>query len=139
MKEILASLTYRPAALFAGHALRLCPRVCLLQSLGFLEAGNPKGEAGRSRLYVLNGGKLAYVHLFRNRLPMMHRSGWNGNEAGPRAAYAWFVWNVAYEGPTELIRISWEAASRGAERRSLHVRERPGGEDGPGSARRGAT
>lgn len=109
-EQIVTNPPYRLAALFAAHALRLCPRVCLLLRLAFLEAGNPKDEAGRARLDVLDGGKLARVHVFRNRLPMMHRAGWDGNKAEPRTAYAWFVWDAAHNGPAELRRISWEAA-----------------------------
>jgi hypothetical protein len=54
------------------------------------------------------------VHVFRNRLPMMHRSG-RGIVAAEKhnssaLAFAWFVWDREHKGPTELRRLSWEAA-----------------------------
>jgi len=109
VEAIVTNPPFKLAALFAAHALRLCPRVCLLLRLAFLEAGVPDSEAGRARLAVLDGGKLARVHVFRNRLPMMHRAGWDGNKVGPRTAYAWFVWDAAHDGPATLHRISWGA------------------------------
>lgn len=109
VEAIVTNPPFKLAARFAQHALGLCPRVYLLLRLAFLEAGTTKDEAGRARLAVLDGGQLARVLVFRNRLPMMHRDGWDGNKAGPRTAYAWFVWEAGHQGPAELTRISWEA------------------------------
>jgi hypothetical protein len=50
------------------------------------------------------------VHVFRKRLPMMHRDGWNGRKANSGMAFAWFIWDRAYTGPTTIDRISWEEA-----------------------------
>ena len=52
------------------------PRVVMLLRLAFLESKRRSG--------ILDGGQLARVHVFRNRLPMMHRAGW----AGPKASSA---------------------------------------------------
>ena len=56
---------------FVAHALDLCPRVIMLARLAFLESRAPHRAFSNSR-------GLARVHVFRNRLPMMHRDGWNG-------------------------------------------------------------
>ena len=76
---IVTNPPFKLAAQFAAHALSLCPRVAMLLRLSFLEAGNEKTKAGRARLFALDSGQLARVHVFRNRLPMMHRDGWAGN------------------------------------------------------------
>lgn len=87
---------------FVSHALTLAPKVIMLLRLAFLEG------IGRGR--ILDGGSLARVHVFRNRLPRMHRDGWTGPQASSSIAFAWFVWDRAHAGPTELHRLSWEAA-----------------------------
>jgi hypothetical protein len=82
----------------------------MLMRLGFLETGNPRSEAGRARLFCLDEKPPARVHVFRNRLPMMHRDGWKGRRASSAMAFAWLVWDRRHRGPTVLSRISWEAA-----------------------------
>jgi hypothetical protein len=72
----------------------------MLLRLAFMES--------ERRAAILDGGKLARVYVFRNRLPMMHRDGWEGNKVSNPTAFAWFEWDRAHDGPTELCRISWE-------------------------------
>ena len=84
---------------FAQHALLLCPRVMLLQQIQFL------GSAKRTP--ILDGGALARVHVFKRRLPMMHRRGWTGRRNSSQVVYAWFVWNRGHTGPTILDRIDY--------------------------------
>jgi hypothetical protein len=95
---------YRFAADFVRHALALCPRAIFLLRLAFLES------VGRSD--ILDGGKLAHVYVFRNRLPMMHRDGWTGPRATSAIPFAWFCWDAAHKGAPELHRISWERECR---------------------------
>ena len=85
---------------FVGRALDLCPKVIILARLLFLES---TGRTG-----ILEHRGLARVHVFRNRLPMMHREGWNGPKASSATAFAWFAWERGYRGPTTIDRISWE-------------------------------
>jgi hypothetical protein len=86
---------------FVAHALDLCPHVVMLLRLAFLES--------ERRCEILEGRGLARVHLFRKRLPMMHRDGWQGRKANSGMAFGWFVWIRGYnDGPTILDRISWE-------------------------------
>jgi hypothetical protein len=101
---VMAILTNPPfmhANEFVRRALELVPRVVMLLRLGFLE--------GQGRSDILDGGQLARVLVFRNRLPMMHRDGWAGPHASSAIGMAWFVWDRAHRGPAELRRISWSA------------------------------
>jgi hypothetical protein len=82
------------------HALDLCPRVVLLLRLAFMES--------ERRCGILEGRGLARVHVFRKRIPMMHRDGWEGRKANSGMAFAWYVWDRAHRGPTTIDRISWE-------------------------------
>ena len=100
---ILTNPPYRLANKFVRHALKLTPRVVMLLPLRFLEG------AGRSD--ILDGGQLARVYVFRNRLPMMHRHGWRGAKIKSGAiAFAWFLWNREHSGPATIHRVSWEQA-----------------------------
>lgn len=96
---IVTNPPYKLAGEFAAHGLRLCSKVVLLLRLNFLES--------EGRRAVLESGHLARVHVFRNRLPMMRRAGWEGPKASSTQAHAWFVWERSHSGPTELRRISW--------------------------------
>ena len=100
VQAIVSNPPYKNAADFIRKALELCPKVIMLLRLAFLES------SGRSD--ILDGGSLARVHVFRNRLPMLHRDGWKGPKATNTMAFAWFVWDRSHTGPTELHRISWE-------------------------------
>ena len=96
---IVTNPPYRLARQFVRHALNLCPRVFMLLRLTFLESERRKD--------VLDGAGLIRVHVFRNRLPMMHRDGWTGNCVSNPTAFAWFVWERGYTGKSEIDRISW--------------------------------
>jgi len=98
---ILTNPPFQIANEFVAHALDLCPHVVMLLRLAFLES--------ERRSKVLEGRGLARVHLFRKRLPMMHRDGWQGRKANSGMAFGWFVWIRGYDtGPTIIDRISWE-------------------------------
>jgi hypothetical protein len=96
---ILTNPPYAIAGAFVAHALKLVPDVIMLLRLGFLESV--------ARNEILDGGRLRRIHVFRNRLPMMHRASWTGKKASSAMAFAWFCWS-AEKGPTVLDRISWE-------------------------------
>lgn len=103
---IVMNPPFSEAAEHIWHALQICPYVCALLRLTFLEAGNQKTVAGRARLKVLDGGKLARVHVFISRLPMMHREGWAGKKSTSTTAFAWFVFDGDHDGPAIINRIS---------------------------------
>lgn len=83
---------------FARKAIELVPRTCMLLRLAYLES------VGRED--VLN--RLARLYVFRNRLPRMHRDGWDGPVATSTIAFAWFVFEQYHSGPAELYWITWE-------------------------------
>jgi hypothetical protein len=98
--SILTNPPFKLAAEFVRHALLLCPRVYMLLRLAFLES--------ERRSVILDSGWLRRVYVFRKRLPMMHRAGWDGPRASSSLAFAWFVFDRDDPGPTELRRISHE-------------------------------
>jgi hypothetical protein len=97
-EAIITNPPFKNAGEFVAHALELCPFVIMLLRLAFLES--------ERRRNVLDKGTLARVHVFRKRLPMMHRQNWEGPKANSGMAFAWFVWDRDHKGPTELHRIS---------------------------------
>jgi hypothetical protein len=97
VEAIVTNPPYLLAGAFAAHALTLCPRVFLLLRLAFLES--------ERRTRILESGHLARVHVFRKRLPMMHRDGWAGPKASSAIAFAWFCWSRDHCGPTVIDRI----------------------------------
>jgi hypothetical protein len=101
--SIITNPPFKNAEQFVRHAMLLCPRVFMLLRLAFLES--------ERRGAILDNGWLRRVHVFRKRLPMMHRAGWNGPRASSAMAFAWFCWNREQPGPTELRRISWDGAA----------------------------
>jgi hypothetical protein len=100
---ILSNIPYKHANDMVPHALDLLPngRVILLLRLLFLES------QGRSD--ILQGGRLARVHVFKNRLPI-HRHGWEGPHDSNPMALAWFVWEPAHNGRPELHWLSYAPA-----------------------------
>jgi hypothetical protein len=103
IEAIVTNPPFKNGQAFVSRALTLCPKVIMLLRLAFLES-----ERRRS---ILDEASLARVHVFRKRLPMMHRHGWDGErQANSGMAFAWFVWERFHPGPTELHRISWETA-----------------------------
>jgi hypothetical protein len=97
---IVTNPPFRIAAQFVEHALRLSPLVVMLLRLAFMES--------ERRCPILESVGLARIHVFRKRLPMMHRAGWTGPMANSGMAMAWFVWDRAHTGRTTIDRMSWE-------------------------------
>jgi hypothetical protein len=91
---------FKLAGEFVQHALDLCPRVVMLLRLAFLES--------ERRSDILENRGLSRIHVFRKRLPMMHRAAWEGPKAGSGMAFAWFAWDRAHVGAPTIHRISWE-------------------------------
>jgi hypothetical protein len=97
---ILTNPPFQIVEPFVAHALELSSLVILLLRLAFLES--------ERRCGILENRGLARVHLFRKRLPMMHRDLWAGKKANSGMAFAWMVWTRGYTGLPFLNRISWE-------------------------------
>jgi len=96
---IVTNPPFKLADEFVRHAIQLVPKVCMLLRFAYLES--------RGRADILDR-HLARVHLFANRLPMMHRKEWRGRRATSMIAFAWFVWLRDYAGPITLNRVTWE-------------------------------
>lgn len=101
VEAIVTNPPFKLAEQFVEHALNICPRVIMLLRLAFMESSR--------RSHILENCGLARIHVFRRRLPMMHRDGWEGRKANSGMAFAWFSWDRAHRGPTEIHRISWES------------------------------
>ena len=99
VEAIVTNPPFKLAEEFVAKALDLCPRVVMLLRLAFMES--------ERRTSILEGSGLARIYVFRKRLPMMHRAGWEGRKANSGMAFAWFVWDREHNGPTTLQRISW--------------------------------
>jgi hypothetical protein len=95
---IITNPPYRLAQQFVEHALTLVPLTIMLLRLAFLES--------ERRTSILDGGRLARVHVFKNRLPMMHRDQWAGPRATSSIPFAWFAWERGHTGPIVVDRIS---------------------------------
>jgi hypothetical protein len=98
-RAIISNPPYRFAAAFASHALDLMPRVYLLLRLAFMESVR--------RTELLEHRGLARIHVFRNRLPFLHRDNWTGPRASSAIAFAWYVWDRDHRGLPTINRISW--------------------------------
>jgi hypothetical protein len=93
---------------FIAHALELCPRVIMLLRLAFFEGGTGKARKHILRRKVLDEIPPVRMFVFRKRLEMMHRRGWEGPQASSAMCFAWYVWDCDHIGATTISRISWE-------------------------------
>jgi hypothetical protein len=98
-QAIVTNPPFRIAQQFVAHALALSPLVMMLLRLAFMET--------ERRSPLLDGGHLARVHVFKRRLPMMHRDGWTGRRASSAMVFAWFVFDRDHHGPATIDRIAW--------------------------------
>jgi hypothetical protein len=85
---------------FVRHALELVPRVYMLLRYAFMES--------EKRSDILDCGRLKRVYVFANRLPMMHRHGWDKTQVSSAMAFAWFCWDRERTGATITKRIFWK-------------------------------
>jgi hypothetical protein len=104
-EAIVTNPPYQIADQFTRHALDLAPRVYLLLRLAFLES--------ERRTDIIEHRGLRAVHLFRKRLPMMHRHGWTGRKASSAMQFAWFCWGRDHRGPPTISRLSTQPNQKG--------------------------
>lgn len=96
---IVMNPPYKLSDQFVRHGLRLCSTVVMLNRLSYLE--------GAKRSDIIDG-HLARVMPGIERLPMMHRDGWEGPKVKSGAMqFAWFVFTRNEPITTQLTRISW--------------------------------
>jgi hypothetical protein len=104
-EAIVTNPPYQIADQFTRHALDLAPRVYLLLRLAFLES--------ERRTDIIEHRGLRAVHLFRKRLPTMHRHGWAGRKASSAMQFAWFCWDRDHHGPPTISRLSTQPNQKG--------------------------
>jgi len=96
---------FKLADAFVRHALTLAPKVIMLLRWAYAEG------AGRSDII---DGHLARVWLGKERLPFMHRDGYDGpKNSNSGAPFAWFVFEQQKRIPDSgfvVRRISWRDA-----------------------------
>jgi hypothetical protein len=102
VQAIVTNPPYMIANAFIHLALDLVPLVCMLLPVQFVEGG----ERDRRRDELIDGGRLARLLVFRERLPMMHRHGWDGAQATSTRTFAWFIWDRNHRGMLAIGRIS---------------------------------
>ncbi|WP_246752721.1 hypothetical protein [Sinorhizobium sp. BG8] len=92
-----------------AHALRVHRpgKMALLLNLNFLA-----GFYDPDRTFVMDECSPARIYVFKRRLPMMHRDGWDGPTASSRMNTAWFIWERdeggSYGDRTEIRRVDWK-------------------------------
>ena len=96
---IVSNFPYKLNDEFVRHGLSLCSVVICLSRLSYLE--------GAKRSDIIDG-HLSRVLVGIERLPMMHRDGWDGPKVKSGAMqFAWFVFTRQRPRQTILERISW--------------------------------
>jgi hypothetical protein len=104
-EAIVTNPPFKLADEFIRHGLRLCPKVIMLLRWAYAEG------AGRSDII---DGHLSRVWLGKERLPMMHRDGWEGHkDTNAGQPFAWFVFErqPATPGSFTVQRMSWREAA----------------------------
>lgn len=104
-RQIVTNPPFKLMDSFVRRGLELCNSVIVLARWAYAEG------AGRSDLI---DGHLSRVWLGRERLPMMHRDGWDGPKIGNSGApFAWFVFErrPLLPGAFVVRRMSWREAA----------------------------
>lgn len=94
---------------YVAHAVRMAVeggkvnKVAMLMNINVL-----CGSEDADREYFMEAQKPARIYVFKRRLPMMHQDGWDGPKASSSMNTGWFVWEVGFQGNTEIIRVDWK-------------------------------
>ena len=97
VQAIVANPPFSLAADFVRHGLKLVPKVAILERIQFLES--------EDRTDILESGDLARVLVFADRVPRMHKAGWNGKRSSAAMCLAWFVFERGHPLQPVLKRI----------------------------------
>lgn len=76
--------------------MSLCDKVILFGKLTILES--------EDRTPILDCGKFVKVYPFKNRLPTMHREGWEGSKNSSSIAFAWYVFDNNHDGSDATVK-----------------------------------
>lgn len=104
VEAIVTNPPYKNADAFIRKGLELVPTVYMLLRWAYAEG------VGRSDII---DNHLSRIWLGRERLPMMHRDGWDGKQITNAAMpFAWFVFTRKQTGGSfKVRRMSWRAAA----------------------------
>jgi hypothetical protein len=110
IEALITNPPYSLADEFARHALDLgVPRIALLLKTIYI-SGQRERSRGIGASDILDAGRLAEFLPFANRLPVMHRHGWEGKKIESSSVdHAWFVWDQSHRGDTICRRLWWRA------------------------------
>jgi hypothetical protein len=97
VEAIVTNPPFSLAADFVRHGLKLVPKVVILERIQFLES--------EQRSDLIDGGNLARVLVFANRVPRMHKVGWVGKRSGAAMCLAWFVFVSGHHGRPHIERV----------------------------------
>jgi ParB-like chromosome segregation protein Spo0J len=99
-REVLNRFVARSVQMLeAGEISKIAMLMNLNVLCGF---GDPDRE------YFMETMPPARIHVFKRRLPMMHRDGWDGPQASSSMNTAWFVWEAGHTGPSVINRVDWK-------------------------------
>lgn len=103
VQSIVTNPPFKLADEFVRHGLSLVPTVVMLLRLAYLE--------GACRM-DLHQKHLERVWIGAERLPQMHRHGWDGpKQSNSGRAFAWFVFRRDKgSAPATIRHVSWRAA-----------------------------
>lgn len=98
VNHIITNPPYCAAEAFVREAMKWADRkVAMLLRLAFLEgAGRAEG--------LFKEHPISRVHVFSERVTM-YKPGADAKKNGGTTAYAWFVWDKSYTGPTTVHHI----------------------------------
>lgn len=95
VENIITNSPYQWGQKFVERAFELTTRkVAMLFRLAFLES--------QERKPMFESIPPARVWVFSKRLPRMHKFGYEGKKSTSMIAFAWFVWDHHYQGPSIL-------------------------------------
>lgn len=99
-EAIVMNPPYKHAAAFVSQALSLAPEVYALLRFNWV--------AARRQRYPHIYDRLARVHVFSRRLPLMHRADWHGPLANSQFDHAWMVWEARPAQSITMTRLDWK-------------------------------
>ena len=102
IEAVVTNPPFKLGAEFGRRAIALVPQTFLLLRLDFYSSMQ------RDDIFD-DGSGFRGIHVFANRLPMMHRDGWTGARTTSNVTFAWFCWSHGYSGRPFANCIRWQA------------------------------
>lgn len=100
VEGIITNPPYKLAQEFLTKALSEVCYVAFLLRLNYLESVK--------RYSFFKKSPPTRVWVSSRRFPMMHRQGWEGNEANSNICFAWYVWDKKLNAKTTIDWFDWK-------------------------------